>query len=130
MLLKEAFCLNLKFHKINEYFFFKASGQSCINGVCTSSSTAPVSSCPFGDDTLYVSEVSAVLGFLGLSIPGISNCSAGLSYFASAGYSPSGLCLDPRTSLYFQTTCCFTCQRWFLFQIHFKSAALWVVNLI
>ena len=99
----------------SKLLYQKASGKSCFNGVCTSSSTVPISSCPFGDDTVIRAEIQNVLyNYYGnfLSLPSLPaeqmNCSATLSFFASSGYSPTGLCLDP--SNYFQTACCFTCQ--------------------
>jgi hypothetical protein len=90
----------------------KASGNSCIQGVCTPTSYAPVSSCPFGDDEIVNSELQQVLSFLSLpNLPSsIMSCEAALSYYASSGFSITGLCSDSRSSSYFSTTCCSTCK--------------------
>lgn len=89
-----------------------ASGQSCIQGVCTASSTAVVSDCPFGDDRIVRAEISAYLGYL--QLPQLQtaqlDCESVLAYFSSSGYSLNAFCTDARTKQYFRGTCCSTCK--------------------
>lgn len=92
------------------------SGKACISNSCTNSSLALTSDCPFGDDTIYDTEIQAVLGFLTPKLPSFSSltskftCEAALDYYSANGFSKTAFCQDKRTSAYFKTTCCATCQ--------------------
>lgn len=89
-----------------------ASGQSCIQGVCTSTSNVPSSACPFGDDVVIKAEIQQSLSYMRLPdlAATINSCEDTLSFFASKNYAPNAFCTDVRTSRYFRNTCCDTCR--------------------
>jgi hypothetical protein len=73
----------------------------CLNGVCTNTTLAPVSPCPFGDD--LISQDSATN--YGITLPSyLSTCQQGMIAAQQANISAALFCA------YFGSTCCQSCR--------------------
>lgn len=80
------------------------SGMMCSAGECTTSTNAPVSTCPFGDDVVVNQQVI----FNPLPATQLS-CPAVFDFIINnLGQSPLTYCADER----FKNTCCKTCARY------------------
>lgn len=73
----------------------------CLNGVCTNTTLAPVSPCPFGDD--LISQDSATT--YGITLPSyLATCKQGMIAAQQVNISAALFCA------YFESTCCQSCR--------------------
>lgn len=75
----------------------------CLNGVCTSSPSAPKDTCPFGDDLLQQYHVQS----FGIKLPfKYSTCEQAFELFQQKNASVSKFC----DTTYLSPMCCQSCK--------------------
>ena len=73
----------------------------CLNGVCKSSTLAPVSPCPFGDD--MINQDSATI--YGITLPSyLATCKQGMIAAQQVNINAATFCV------YLGSTCCQSCR--------------------
>jgi hypothetical protein len=84
------------------------SGKTCVKGSCELALTAPIDSCPFGDDIIIAQELPAYLISNGFSLPTEQmTCDSALNFFYN-------LSIEFCSDLYFKKLCCSTCKSRFI----------------